>query len=318
MESKQIPNMIRENFVYKFNESGFSINEFIREYEQRIYSMLDGRKLNELKIYTYTELMIAYCDFVKIMSYKKRQNVATLDDYYYLCSMDNIETSEDLLTEISVIPAFLEEILKSMYQFYMMSYLGRSNLFRNLSESENKYLSKITEFHTIEKEEYLDEVKLEDYLSHYKMKLKILENNNDVEILNIEHIIEEIRGFILNLSITNYENYLNNIKDLIIFYYEWTKYDCTHEKNLLEEEISIKEDFVSQFESMTFEEMGNEILCDQDFLFFLIDFYCTNSTKKVMYYEDGRYVEYSEVEKYVENLEDEKVKEKIKYKKTRI
>lgn len=318
METNRIPDMIRENFVSKFSSSNETLDEFIHMYEQRIYSMLDNKKPSSFKIYTYAEIMVAYSDFFKIMNIRKKQNIANVDDYYYLCSIDCISDTDDLIAEISAVPAFLEKILKSMYEFYMLSYLGKSNAFRSLSESEHEYLSNITQFHQEEAKSYLGEVTLEDYVFHFQMKQKIVDRNNEVSTLYPEHIINEICGFITDLSKYDYENFQNNVKDLLIFYYEWVKYDCMHEKNLVDEDIEIKEDFIQQFESMSFDEMANDILYDQGFLFFLVDFYCMNAKKGGIGYEDGRIIKYSQVEKYIANIEDEKVKEKIKHKKTRI
>lgn len=309
--------MIRESFVSKYNEYDYSFEEFIIDYKQKIYSLLDSKEINVFKLYTYAELMVAYSDFYKLMSLKKKQNIDTIDDYWYLCDIDCISDVDDLKVEISAVPGFLEKILKSMYEFYMLSFLGRSNLFRNLSELEDEYLTTITGFHQYEKEEYKREITLEDYILHFQMKQEVLKSNHVVGDLNINHIIDEICGFITNLSKYDYENYQNNIKDLLIFYYEWVKYDCLHEKNLIDEDIEIKEEFILQFETMTFDDMANSSIYDYNFLFAIVEFYLMNNNKGI-YYEDGRKVEYSEVDKYIDSLEDDKVKEKIKYKKTRI
>ena len=116
----------------------------------------------------------------------------------------------------------------------------------------------------------------------------------------------------------NIEKYINNIKDLLIFYYEWAKFDVMHEKTLIDEEIEGKEGFVSQFETSDFGEMGHDVLYDSNFLFFLVDFYCIVKENNTIHYKDGREITYCEVEKYVEHIDEEKVKEKMKYKKTRI
>lgn len=268
MKDKSILNNIRENFVSKFSSSNLTLDEFICLYESRIYTFLSNKQQVIFIIYTCMELVVAYSDFFKLMSIRKKENIATVDDYYYLCSVDNIHNVDDLIMEISIVPAFLEKILKSMYEFYMLSYLGRSNAYRSLTEDEKIYLSNFSSLFEEEKEFYERDVELEDYLFHYKMKQKIIENDNEISVLNTEHIINEICGYIVNLSKYNYENYINNIKDLLIFYYEWAKFDVMHEKTLIDEEIEGKEEFVSQFETLDFEEMGHDALYDSNFLFY--------------------------------------------------
>lgn len=318
MKDKSILNNIRENFVSKFSSSKLTLDEFIREYESRVYAFLGNKKPDIFKIYAYMEILVAYSDFFKLMSIRKKENIATVDDYYYLCSIDNIHNIDDLIMEVFIVPAFLEKILKSMYEFYMLSYLGRSNAYRSLTEDEKIYLSNFSSLFDEEKEFYERDVELEDYLFHYKMKQKIIESNNEISVLDTEHIINEICGYIVNLSKYNYENYVNNIKDLLIFYYEWAKFDVMHEKTLIDEEIEGKEGFVSQFETSDFGEMGHDVLYDSNFLFFLVDFYCIVKENNTIHYKDGREITYCEVEEYVEHIDEEKVKEKMKYKKTRI
>ena len=318
MENKFILNNIRENFVAKLMSSNLTFDQFICEYEDIVYTILLSEEVNILTIYMYMELVVAYSDLFKLISYRKKENMATMDDYYYLKNIDNISNIDDLMSEIVAYPDFLEEILESMYEFYMLFYLGRSNVYHSLSENEMMYLSKLTSFFEEEKEIYTKDMELEDYLFHYKMKQKVFENDDEVSMLDTTHIIDEICGYITNLSKYNYDNYINNIKDLLIFYYEGVKFDVMHEKNLIHEKADDKKEFVSQFETLNFEEMGQEILYDSDFLFFLVEFYCVVKEHNTLYDEDGRKITYREVEEYVKNIDEEKVKEKMKYKKTRI
>jgi len=55
--------------------------------------------------------MVAYSDFYKLMSLKKKQNIDTIDDYWHLCDIDCISDVDDLKVEISAVPGFLEKIL---------------------------------------------------------------------------------------------------------------------------------------------------------------------------------------------------------------
>lgn len=197
-----------------------------------------------------------------------------------------------------------------------MSFLGKQNIMRNLTEEDNNYLNMINPFHEEEKEAYLREITLDDYIKHIEDKVKKLSLEEDFFVMP-ENFIEEICGFIKELSKNDYENFANNIKDLLIFYYEYAKYTIDHNKKITQGREDDAKYIVEAFESMSLENLVEEILYNHEFMYCLVDFYVNTYPLKKVIYEDGN-VDTKDFEAYVESLDDEKIKQKLKYKKTRI
>ncbi len=309
-------NQIRESFIKKFDSSSYSLDEFISTYEQYIYLILDTKEKSLQKIYTYIELIVSFSDLYRILIHKRNQNMLTTEDYFYLSQLEEVIELDDLIPEISSVPSFLEQMLKAMVEFHNMPFLGKVSVMQSLSEEDYDYLNQICPI-LDEKEQYLREITLTDYVEH-------IENQTDKIILSEEynvspdHFVEEICGFMLNLSKYDYENFSNNIKDLLIPYYEYGKYTIDHDKSISQIPKENIEQIVSLFEDSDLENIIQEILYNRDILFALVDFFLNVYKSKKIFYEDGFQVTYQEVENYIENIEDEKVKQKMKYKKTRI
>lgn len=315
---KNYSKQIRNNFIKKFASSSFfySLDEFVNAYEQYIYLILDTDIPSFQKLEINMELVVAFSDLYKILMYKRNQNILTTEDYFYIAELDEVLEQSDLIPEISAVPALLEKSLKAMFEFRNMSFLGKQNIMRNLNADDHNYLSMINPFHEEEKNTYLREITLDDYIKHIESKVGKLSLQNDFSVMP-EHFIEEICGFIKDLSKSDYENCANNIKDLLIFYYEYAKYTIDHNKKITQGSEDDNKYIVEAFETMSLENLVEEILYNHDFMYCLVDYYVNTYPLKEVIYEDGN-VDTKEVEAYVESIEDEKIKQKLKYKKTRI
>jgi hypothetical protein len=316
---KTISNQIRENLLKRLQcclNSCCSLDEFTVIYEQFIYFELERSKNPIQKIYTYMELAVAFSDLYKLCIYKRNQNELTVEDYFYLSEIDDINDLEDVIVSASAAPIFLERMIKASLEFNELSFLGKETVMMSLNEDDHNYLSGIANCHEMDKEIYLREIELTDYINHFETEAKRINQEENYYVM-ADHFTEEICSFLTNLSKYNYENFANNIKDLLIFYYEYGKYTIDHNKQIMQGSEEDIQSIVSLFEKMNIEDIIQESLYNHDLLFCIVDFYLNTYPLKKICYADEQ-VPYQKVEKYMETITDEKIKQKLDYKKTRI
>lgn len=75
---------IRNNFIKKFSTSSsfYSLDEFVRNYEQYVYSILDTHVTSFQMLEINMELVVAFSDLYKILMHKRNQNILTTEDYF--------------------------------------------------------------------------------------------------------------------------------------------------------------------------------------------------------------------------------------------
>ncbi len=75
---------IRNNFIKKFASSSsfYSLDEFVRNYEQYVYSILDTHVTSFQMLEINMELVVAFSDLYKILMHKRNQNILTTEDYF--------------------------------------------------------------------------------------------------------------------------------------------------------------------------------------------------------------------------------------------
>jgi hypothetical protein len=261
------------------------------------------------------ELLVIYSDFYKMLIEKRNQNKLNKEDYFYLQELDEVSNVDDIIIEISAVPSFLEQMLRLSIEFNELSFLGKVNVMNSLSEDDYNFLNSITSIEDINKKTYLRDIELNDYINHIENENKQL--TQDEIYVNTDNFTEEICGFLINLSKYNYENYANNIKDLLIYYYEYAKYTLDNNKQIT---VGSNEDItsiVSLFEKMDIEFLIEEILYNHDFMFCIVDFYINTFPLNQICYQDEN-VTYKQIDDYIEANLDENIKQKVNYKKTRI
>lgn len=309
---------LREIFYSDYEKSEMMKHEFLQEYVYLLYEIestkFEGPQNFTVHFQQAVMYMMGYTDMYLILNHKAKELMLSSEDYYIQGLMDSISDFEDVKIAVSSDPNFLEKMLESILDYKELPFLSRMNLARSLSTSDSEYLSKISPFFKEEQELYTKKVELDDYIKYFNDRTSQLEDLG-TSVLE-ESILLELAGFLKNLSKFDYNNYMENIKDLLIYYYSWSKFDLNHKNKLIEIDEEEKSIFVSEFENTSFSEIGEIVIHDDDFLRYILEFYIYTKPKDKIYYEDGQEVKYEQVEEYLETLEEPKVKEKLKYKKS--
>lgn len=307
---------VRERFNYLKNEN--KSKNFSQIYEATLYERLNLKENHPLKIYTYLEIAVYFCDLYVMLTHKKKENLLTQEDYADFMVIDLITSFEELEEEMMMIPSFLEDCMEKSNEFYQLSFFGKANVFRHLSEEDHTFLSTINPFYLEEKEFYQREITEKDYLYHYETEMHKIQTNEQTAGVVSEHVIEEMIGFLKHLASENYENYMNNVKTFLIYHYEWSKYFVTHKEMMDPTEKETFESAVEIFETYSIPELAEELLYNDNYLFQIVDFYIATYPVASKYSYSGKKITYEEVKDYVEKNIDEDTLEKVKYKKTRI
>lgn len=298
---------IRENFKIKYESSNETLDDFIKLYEEQVYTILDNHGISLSKLYLYLELLVAYGDMYKMLAYKNRETMLTEEEYALLDLKKEIEDADDLIATISATPGILNPMFKAMIAFYDLSYLGKYNVINSLSESDNTYLEELILTHAGEKEEYTKEIELLDYVNYFNG-----ETQKAHDTIDVTHFITGIAGFIKNLAKHNYENYVSNIRGLFAFCYEWGKYFIDHDKACLEgfEEV---EEFIEVFEKYSLLDLEEEASNNDTLLEMLIDFYINMEPMKEMRDTKGNVITLEVAKQYVLTTSAPETKEKLQF-----
>lgn len=309
-----IEQKVHYDFIKDYYEN-FDVDkeEYLFNKAYKLYYFLDLPSNDLFNIYATSILMIAYEDMFLLLNHKKKEGILTMKDFYNIYIMDGIEDYTDLKSEVSANPDFFVRLLDSIIEFGTLGLLGKKNLVKTLSDNEKDYLKNISSFHD-EYEKYSEQMDTKEYIEYFGNRAKLL--SDDEYKIDTSNIIEEITGYIINLSKYDYENYANNVKDLLIYYYEWVKYDSTHDFKLFKDAKDDNIIFINAFEETSLEELISDSVSDFDFVWTLVSFYIEGHYTNSKYNCEKELIIYDEVEKYIETNED--AKEKIKYKKTRI
>ncbi len=283
-----------------YENSFLPMDDYLEELVYNIYEMddmdLDKTRRVLLSLQQAFIYMIGYTDMYLLMNHKAKELRMKREDYYYKTIMDYIENFDDLKISVSTDQPFFKKLLESIIEYYNLPFLSKMNLAYNIKEEDKQYLSEISVFFKEEQELYTKEVELDDYVKYFIDKINDIQE--DYPIYE-EQIVVELVGFLKNLSKFNYANYMDNIKDLLTYYYEWVKYDVGHKNNLLEVKGDYKIEFVSYFENLRMEEMVEMISGDDGFLELLLEFYVTTKPNGKVYYQTGEAVSYEEVKEYI-------------------
>ena len=305
---------LRDALAINVEKSFLTEDEYLNEYVYYLYD-IENIKIESiedfyLSFYQTMLYMVGYTDMYLIMNHKQKELMMTKEDYYFESITEDIKDFEDVKIAISSDPSFLKKILESILEYNELPFLSRMNLAYNLTKEDAKYLSGISPFFKEEYMLYTKEVELDDYIRYFKDRTNILED--DGTRIYEESIILEIVGFMKNLTKYNYGNYMDNLEELLKYYYSWSKFDVDHNNELIQIDKDSKQIFIDEFENMTISEIGEIAIHDDDFLRFVLGFYIGIKPTDKIYYQNGSKVEYSEVLKYVNSLENPKVKEKLK------
>ena len=291
----------------------------LRDYELSFYQRLDDNSNPYFSFFTTLELLTYYTDFYMVLNAKKKEVALDTKEFELLTLCTDIHDYDDLVAEISATPFLLEEMMKASLKVEGLSFLGKMNLYHYLEEEDKEIILKVNPTFIEEEETYSRFIEPKDYIRHFKEQIQKYERvKEEAPHLVKEAFVTEICGFLKNLSIYDYENYINNMKDMAIFHYEYLKYihDFKIEIALYDKEEI--EEVIQYFEDGDIPTLAADLFSSYNYGYLkeMIWFYLENYEKGFLEDKQGGKITYEEVCAYTEN--NDEIKEKMQYKKTRI
>lgn len=300
--------------------SGAEVETALKEYSIALYQKMDDRKNPCGNFLTTLELLTYYTDYILLSNLNLKESMLTEEGFKRIQILSTINDFDDLLVEISANPPLLLEMMSSTLQVEELSLLGRMNLYHKLEEETIQYLSEINFVFIEEKDAYTRFIEPKDYIKHYEEQIQKYEQvMEEVTPQSIKDaIVTEIVGFLKNLSLYDYENYINNIKDMALFHYEYLKYVHTFQIELALYDKTEIEEVITYFEAEDIPTLAADLFSPYNYGYLkeFVWFYLENYTKGFLEDRKAGKITYEEVCAYTEK--DTKTKGKIKDKKTRI
>ena len=301
-------------------EGDFDLDCALRDYEPYFYQRLDDNSRKYVDLFTTLELLTYYTDCYMVLNAKKKNVSLKTNDYNILTLFEFILDFDDLVAEISATPFLLEEMMKASLEFDSLSFLGKVNLYHYLEEEDKKRLLKMNPTFIEEQDVYSRFIETEDYIKHFEEQQTRYERLMGEEPSQSikDAIITEICGFLKNLSLYDYENYINNIKDMAIFHYEYLKYAYDSKIELALYHREEMKEVIAYFEEQDMSTLAMDLFSSYNYGYLkeMVWFYLENYSKGFLEDTTGIKIPYEEVVAYTES--NPKSKEKIKDKKTRI
>ncbi len=328
MEMKTIAMTFRENLMRKveesFEERKMVLEDLIFSFYENMDALttystyLSKEQKNSFETLIYLEMVTYYTDLYLIINQHQKELCLRKEEYPILDLLSSIETYDDLVATVSSDPSFLEEMMKASLEVQELSFLGKVNLYYKLEQEDIDTLLKINPVFIEEIDMYSREIEPVDYIEHFEIELEKCTTYDVFPNLDGGHILTELCGFIKNLSVIHYENYINNIKDMAIFHYECIKYlkDFHYESSMYTEEEM--KSMISYFENVSILELAVDILHKEnyDYLRTIVEFYVQVYPNQKLFDNEGHEISYKDVCRYIGT--NEKAKEKTKEKGNRI
>ncbi len=299
---------------------GYDLDCALRDYEPSFYQRLDDISNPYFSFFTTLELLTYYTDFYMVMNAKKKEVALDIEEFELLTLCVDIHNFDDLVAEILATSFLLEEMMKASLKVEGLSFLGRTHLYHYLEEEDKENILKINPTFMEEEQIYNRFIEPKDYIYHFKEQLRKYERVMGEEAPHLvkDAVVEEICGFLKNLSLYDYDNYVGNIEEMALFHYAYLKYASTLQMELAlytKEEI---EEVIQYLEEEDMPTLAADLFssCNYGYLKEMVWFYLENQEKGFLEDQKAGKITYEEVCAYIEK--DKKTKEKIKDNKTRI
>lgn len=269
--NEQIRKKLFQN-IYTQQELGYTFDESISNCCNELYTLQNAKDISTRLLY---ELMIGvtYLDTYKILNYKILKNIQSFDDIELITAFDGFEDFNDLLAEVSGNPEFLNKLMKNCYQFYDRIFPGRVLMTKFLTSRDNRQLLDMVPSHA-EDITYFDRKVDINFLRTFYDSVETLSSRDERYAgYDLNHAIDNIRGFIQELYLVDYDNTIKLLKSMIVRDYEWSKYLLSHQcfaSEILKLESCVRIEFIEDPE-LSIQELCDLYLQDNEYLTTLIE-----------------------------------------------
>ncbi len=237
---------------------GISIRNGAEQYANRLYQLENTENPYE-KLYREYLISVMYLDAYKLSLYRQKECLADDSDTEFLGRLVDIVDQDNLLAEVSSNLEFLIRLIEECYNFRQMNGLGKINVVKSLSDSENEWI--LEEF-PIHKQD-LDTYDIEVHLNHIldSIKNQTSHQRNDAFYEFKDAIMLNVMGFIRNLTNYDYSNAENLLLELAQKDYAASKFlvDCSKERELFLDHIDLYENYSKR-------DILNELISVPEFL----------------------------------------------------
>ncbi len=138
MYNAQIRQIINR-WVLEGQEKGYSVKASLKDKVTDIYLFYETEKMLDT-ISISMLLSVIYVDSFMIYSYRQKEATNLDSDTEVLASLYDVDDITGLYNDASLSPNLLCSMLEASYEFYNMGLLGKINVVKSLSASENEWL----------------------------------------------------------------------------------------------------------------------------------------------------------------------------------
>lgn len=255
--NREVRNLLGKYLDYCI-ECGFDIREAANSYANILYKMEITEDPYE-RLYREYLISVMYLDAYKLSLHRQKECLADDGDTEFLGLLFDIKDQDDLLTEVSSNPSFLIQLIEECYKFRQMGDLGKMNIVKSLSDSDNEWILKKFPIHRQDLDTYNIKVNLEHIL-------KSIKNQTEHQVKEgfysfKDAIMLNVMGFIRNL--TNYD--YANAEALLL---EIAQRDYAASKFLKDssKEYELFLDHIDLYENYSRRDILNELIQSQEFL----------------------------------------------------
>lgn len=293
-------------FQYK-GDTVLNINDVVRREIRTVYeratlfknnsnSVVEEFKSKFLKMYEedidsynlYIQVMLA--DSYKMLIHAMKQNTITETQLMSYSILNNFDLNvENIRPYIDTTSGIFEEMIESSVSFENLNLLGRKTVVQNSREYDSKIFS-VSPLYALDVYNYGEKTTANDFLDYYVKTLDLIITEPDM-------LVSNILSHMKHLYLFNYENYLENIRDMGKIFYKWRKFVCDRDFNEIDFKIP---EYLRKIEENNIKDLGNILLFDNDFFFQLIDDFCYFSTITQIKVRDQYFTE-AMVDKFIGN-----------------
>ncbi len=293
--------------IWWAQEVGIPFEEEIKCYQDILYRMQCSNDPYQ-KLFWETRVALFYLDTYKLIHYNILKNTQTFGDLELFSTFSTLEDFDDILSEASSNPQFLKTLMEHCYRFAEKTFLGKALIMKSLLEQENRELSEIIPLHQEEVTYFSRLIDASD-LSFFYHQMNVIVGNERYENYDLNHVIDNMRGFLKEISLIDRASAENIFREIIQKDYEWSKYLLTAHSfpsKFLELEAQDRIDLVEQ-EELTLSNIIDSYLKNDDLLISLL-----NSFVDI---EEGNFTQNQEItQKDIDQYRDLYISPKIKRK----
>ena len=266
MEIFNLNENIRNNLLNVVDKSylkGNDLPDIIRQYCVEIYAS-EGHTNNQIMEYRNYTIGVLYLDALKLSLYKLKTCLVDDKIHKLYNRLNSINSMDDLHAEISADPFLLESIVNEAYQFCSLDFIGKSIIFKSLSNVQNQAISDIVPNHILDVSFYNRKINKDDLV--FYMKNMYQYQNKYFEELASDSIITSIMGYIQMLKIYDEENYKSLLLEIGIIDY----YVSLYLSDKLQDNNDVL-DHIDYYENYSLLDIRKKLSLNQDFLINSID-----------------------------------------------